>query len=393
MASIKVLTGLEVFKHEYWPKLKGYNLGLLSNQASVDFRLQPAKKVISELLPGHIKALFGPQHGYGVQDQDNMVETQHSFDKELGAPIFSLYSEVRKPTPEMLEPVDILIIDLQDVGTRVYTFASTVLACLKAARQLGKKVIILDRPNPLGGETVEGNLLDPALFSFVGAYRFPMRHALTMGEIALIFNCELDIGADLDIVTMKGWKRSMIWQDTELRWIMPSPNMPIPETAQVYPGQVLWEGTNISEGRGTCRPFEIFGSPFMDTKGILKRLFPEATAGCILQEIMFRPTFNKWEQETCRGFMIHITDQHVYCPYFTSIALLQAVLAIHPEEFSWKPPPYEYEYQKMPIDMILGDSSLRKEIETGTSPFRIREGWVEDLKRFLEWRDSYLLYN
>jgi uncharacterized protein YbbC (DUF1343 family) len=389
----KVATGLDVFRDEHWKKLKGSRLGLLSNQASVDGQLKPAKEVISGLLSGQLKALFGPQHGYWGIDQENMIETDHSHDRDLDIPIFSLYSETREPLPEMLDLIDVLIIDLQDVGTRVYTFPSTLLSCLKAASKLGKKVIVLDRPNPLGGEMVEGNLLKPELHSFVGPFPLPMRHGLTMGEMAKIFDRHFNIAADLEIVPMKGWNRHMIWQDTGLNWLMPSPNMPLPVTAQVYPGQVIWEGTNLSEGRGTCRPFEIFGAPFLDTGLITQSLPAEARAGCLLQEVLFRPTFHKWEGEICRGFMIHILDHRLYRPYFSALVLLKAILELHKEQFAWKKPPYEYEYDQMPIDLILGDSSLKIKIEKGADLLEIQERWVEELKDFLEWRKSYFLYS
>ena len=239
----KVLTGLDHFQEDRWKGLKGCRLGLLSNQASMDGGLTPSKEIIAQLLPGQLKALFGPQHGHGCEEQDNMIETLHSVDRDLKIPIFSLYSRQREPLPEMLDLLDVLIIDLQDVGTRVYTFASTMLNCLRASAGRGKRVIILDRPNPLGGEIVEGNLLKPELYSFVGPFRLPMRHGLTMGEMARIFNRAFKIECDLEIIPMKGWDRSMLWHDTGLTWIMPSPNMPLPETASVYPGQVIWEVT------------------------------------------------------------------------------------------------------------------------------------------------------
>lgn len=389
----RVATGLDVFREGFWRQLKGFKLGLLSNQASVDGHLRPTKEIISHLLPGRVKALFGPQHGHGGEDQDNMVETENARDPELNIPIFSLYSQTREPLTEMLDLIDILIVDLQDVGTRVYTFASTMLNCLRAAAKCGKKVLILDRPNPLGGEIVEGNLLKPELYSFVGPYSLPMRHGLTMAEMARIFDHAFELEVDLDVVSMNGWNRSMSWHDTGLKWIMPSPNMPLPETAQVYPGQVIWEATNLSEGRGTCRPFEIFGSPFLDTKAVKQALLPDATAGCYLQEVSFRPTFHKWEHEICRGFMIHILDPNTYRPYFSTIALLKAIMETHDRQFEWKTSPYEYEFEKMPIDMILGDSTLRREIEKGADLFPMREKWLKDLESFLEWRRPYLLYS
>ena len=339
-----------------------------------------------------MKALFGPQHGYGGEDQDNMVETGHSTDKAANIPVFSLYSETRVPLPHMFDMIDFLIIDLQDVGTRVYTFVSSMLNCLKAAATHGRKVLVLDRPNPLGGQIVEGNLLQPELYSFVGPYKIPMRHGLTMGEMARMLNHELGVGCDLEVLPMQGWHRGMQWNETGLRWLMPSTNMPFPQTAAVYPGQVIWEGTNLSEGRGTCRPFEIFGAPYLDTAKIKDRLEPEALAGCYLQEYSFRPTFNKWQGQLCRGFMIHVVDPHIYQPYFTSIALLKTIMEIHPEGFEWKAPPYEYEYDKKPIDLITGDTSIRRDLESGVPASTMRDKWQEDLASFARWRKQYLLY-
>ena len=389
----KVAVGLDLFREETWKRLKNARVGLLCNQASLDGRLTPAKEVVARALPGRLKALFGPQHGHGGQDQDNMIETNHSRDRDLDVPIFSLYSRMREPTEEMLDLIDVLIIDLQDVGTRVYTFASTMLNCLRAAAGKGTKVLVLDRPNPLGGEQVEGNLLQPALYSFVGPYRLPMRHGLTMGEMAVLFDRSFRLGTDLEIVPMKGWRREMLWSDTGLRWLMPSPNMPLSQTAQVYPGQVIFEGTNLSEGRGTCRPFEMFGAPFLDTKAIQGHLPPETAPGCILQEITYRPTFHKWQHQICKGFMIHVLDRDAYRPYLTALFLLEAIIHIHGRQFQWKEPPYEYVYDKMPIDLILGDHSLRKELEKGSDLFQIQDKWRAELKDFIAWRRSCLLYD
>ncbi len=376
-----------------WPgRFKGHRLGLLANQASVDGRLNNARDVLSRRFPGQLKVLFGPQHGYGGEDQDNMVETQNSTDNTLNVPVFSLYAQSREPDTGMLDMIDTLIIDLQDVGTRVYTFAATLLNCLRAAAQVGIEVVVLDRPNPLGGERVEGNLLDPACYSFVGPYRLPMRHGLTMGEMARLFKGAFGLDVSLDVVPMEGWRRDMLWSDTSLRWIMPSPNMPLPETAMVYPGQVLWEGTNISEGRGTCRPFEIFGAPFFDVRAIRTRLPAEVPRAYTLQDYRFRPTFNKWAGELCHGFMIHVLDPRTYEPYLSSLTLLSAMMKTHPSDFKWSDPPYEYEYKKKPIDMIMGDVSLRHSLESGEPLPRIRDRWLPELEDFLEWRKPYLLY-
>ena len=388
-----VLTGLDRISECCLDKLRGSRLGLLANQASLDGSLNTAKDVLIRHFPGQLKAIFGPQHGYGGEDQDNMVETGHATDPGANIPIFSLYSEIRTPLPHMFKPIDILIIDLQDVGTRVYTFATTMLYCMRVAAKEGKKVLVLDRPNPLGGEIVEGNLLKPEMYSFVGPYKIPMRHGMTMGELARMFDQAFELGCDLEVVAMGSWRRHMLWHETGLKWVMPSTNMPSPLTAAVYPGQVIWEGTNLSEGRGTCRPFEIFGAPYVDPKAIRDGLEPETRAGCHLQEYSFRPTFHKWQGELCRGFMIHVQDPDVYRPYITSLAILQQIMEHHTKDFKWKEPPYEYEYEKKPIDLILGDSSVRLELESGKRVSLLEEKWEEGLNSFIEWRKPFLLYS
>ena len=388
-----VLTGLDHICRDRRIDLKGSRIGLLCNQASVDRDLNPARDVINRCYPGQLKALFGPQHGYGGEDQDNMVETGHTLDRALNIPVFSLYSETREPLPHMLEAIDVLFIDLQDVGTRVYTFASTMLNCLRAAAATGKRVLVLDRPNPLGGDMVEGNVLKSGFHSFVGPLEMPMRHGMTMGELAGMFNDTFGLGCNLEVVPLRGWRRNMRWEDTGLRWIMPSVNMPSPLTAAVYPGQVIWEGTNLSEGRGTCRPFEIFGAPYLDPEAVKKRVEPEALTGCFLQQYSFRPTFHKWEGALCRGFLIHVLDPNRYQPYFTSLALLEAILKIHGGEFEWKSPPYEYEFDRQPFDLITGDPELRQRLESGEPACVIRDSWQTELESFVQRRKAYLLYS
>jgi uncharacterized protein YbbC (DUF1343 family) len=388
----KISVGLDVFRDEYWQRFKGQRLGLLSNQASLDHRLKPARQVVSECLPGRLKALFGPQHGHGGAEQDNMVETGHSHDGDLDIPVFSLYSNTREPIQEMLSRIDTLLIDLQDVGTRVYTFSSTMLNCLRAAAAFGKKVVILDRPNPLGGEIMEGGLLKEELYSFVGPCAIPMRHGLTMAELGRMFHSIFSLDCSLETIPMRGWHRRMLWPSTGRRWAMPSPNMPTFQTACVYPGQVLWEGTHVSEARGTCRPFEMFGAPYLDLRAIRARLPPLAFRGCHLQETVFRPMFHKWREESCRGFMIYVLNQNRFRPYFTSLALLEAILGIHGDRFAWRSPPYEYEFERMPIDLILGDRSLREDLERGVDLEGMQAGWDRDIRMFSEWREKFLIY-
>lgn len=388
-----IQTGLDRFSESEWKRYKGCRLGLVANQASLDSRFTPAAHLISSRLPGHLRALFGPQHGYGGEEQDNMVETPHSQDSELGVPVYSLYSETREPAGPMLEMLDVLFIDLQDVGTRVYTFASTMLNCMRAAAAYGKKVVVLDRPNPLGGAVVEGNVLRSGWHSFVGPYQLPMRHGLTMGELARLFNDAFHLGCDMDVIPMRGWRRHMVWHETGLQWTPPSPNMPLPETAWVYPGQVMLEGTNLSEGRGTCRPFEIFGAPYLDTRAIQKKVREELLPGCVFQDYTFRPTFHKWKGELCKGFLIRVLDPHLFRPCLTTLVVLANVLQLHGESFRWREPPYEYEDKKTPIDVIMGDDSFRKDLEAGVSPIELDQSWHAPRHAFIQWRQPYLLYS
>ena len=269
----RVLTGLEAFVAAPPRSLAKARLGLLCNQASVDRRYRHARDLLARSAGRRLAALFSPQHGVFGEKQDNMVESAHGRDPALGIPVFSLYADVRRPTAAMLAGIDALLVDLQDVGCRVYTFITTLRYCLEEAARLGKKVVVLDRPNPIGG-AVEGNLLEPALLSFVGAHPLPMRHGLTMGELARLFVAEGRIDADLEVVPLRGWRRRMLFAGTGLPWVPPSPNMPTPDTALVYPGQVLLEGTLLSEGRGTTRPFEVCGAPWVDPVAALRRAAP-----------------------------------------------------------------------------------------------------------------------
>jgi uncharacterized protein YbbC (DUF1343 family) len=388
----RIATGLDQFEQKFWKRYRGQSLGLLANQASVDHNLQNAKDVISTLLPGQLKILFGPQHGFRGEDQDNMVETEDYLDPELQIPVFSLYGNKIDRRSDILGTIDLLIIDLQDVGTRVYTFPTTMLYCLKEAARAGKRVLILDRPNPLGGIIVEGNLLRPEFYSIVGPFTLPMRHGLTLGELAYLFKDAFKIDCDITVISLKGWRRHMLWKDTALRWIMPSPNMPLLETAQVYPGQVIWEGTNISEGRGTCRPFEIFGAPFIDPFMLKEAVASEDIEGCYLQEYYFRPTFNKWKGKLCGGFMIQVLNPIIYRPYRTSLSLLKTIVEAYRDEFAWRKPPYEYDFKRLPIDLIFGDSSIRVTLEQGKNINELLEDCSKELEGFLESRRPYLIY-
>ncbi|MBF0389925.1 MAG: DUF1343 domain-containing protein [Desulfamplus sp.] len=391
----RVITGLEnlcfgqTIDRDF---LKGRRLGLLANPASVDSRFNHASSLINQIYPDQLKALFSPQHGFYAQKQDNMIESDHTVDPKLKIPIFSLYSKTRVPTKEMFDLIDTLIVDIQDVGTRVYTFIYTISYCLEVASKYNKDVVILDRPNPVGGVAIEGNILKKDYTSFVGRFPIPMRHGLTVGEIATLFNSEfIDKPANLKVVPMVGWRRDMLFSDTCLAWIAPSPNLPTPASALVYPGQVIWEGTNISEGRGTTQPFEIFGAPFIGREKIYFELM-DKIQGVVLRPVAFEPTSGKWQGRACYGFQIHVTDHTLFKPYKTSLLLIQQIIKEHPDHFKWKEPPYEYEYVKLPIDLILGDKELREQIERFESIDLIEKSWIDELDDFKKMSRRYYLY-
>jgi len=386
----QTITGLESLINNPPSWIKDKRLGLLLNPASVNTSFSFSRDIINTRFPGQLKALFSPQHGYFAAKQDNMIESYDIKDNELDIPVYSLYGKTRKPHPKMFDNIDILLIDIQDVGTRVYTFIYTVSYCMEAAKQYNKKIAILDRPNPIGGEQVEGNCLDTDFASFVGRYPIPMRHGMTIGEISLLFNNYFKINCDLEVVPMKGWNRQMYFKDTQLPWVAPSPNLPTPESAIVYPGQVIWEGTNVSEGRGTTQPFEIFGAPYIDPKKILNTV--GEIPGICLRTACFEPTFNKWKSEICNGFQIHVTDNKLYKPYIASLKLLQAIIKCHPKDFKWKSPPYEYEFEKQPIDLILGSKDLRKSIENMESLDKNESMWQKELNNFKTISEKYWLY-
>jgi uncharacterized protein YbbC (DUF1343 family) len=384
--------GLEQLIQSPPAELRGKRLGLLCNSASVDHDLVHARLRLHDRFGDRLAALFSPQHGLFAEKQDNMIESDNRKDPILGLPVFSLYSQTRIPSREMFDTIDTLLIDLQDVGTRVYTFIYTMSYCLEAAAQYDKQVIVLDRPNPIGGSTIEGNRLQQQWQSFVGRYPLPMRHGLTIAELAMLFNQAYGINCRLDVVPMKGWKRDMLYTETDLHWVAPSPNLPTPTSALVYPGQVIWEGTNVSEGRGTTQPFELCGAPFIDPVRILEALKPEDTQGVILRPVEFEPTAQKWQGRTCRGFQLHVTDARIYQPYRTSLALLQAVYHCYGDHFEWKSPPYEYEYERMPIDLILGDNAIRESLIGEATLGDMIEKWSDDLSAFDVLRRKYFLY-
>jgi uncharacterized protein YbbC (DUF1343 family) len=389
---IRCTSGLDAVLADLPRSLRNARVGLIANPASVDSSFVHAVDRFAECDEVRLAAVLGPQHGARGDQQDNMIESEHAFDKRLGVPVWSLYSEHRKPTPQMLADLEVLICDLPDVGCRPYTFLSTMLLAMKACAEEGKRFIVLDRPNPLGGVEVEGNVLDPKFRSFIGLYPLPMRHGLTMGEVARFMNAEQNIGADLEIVPMRGWRRDL-WQDeTTIPWVMPSPNMPTVDTAMVYPGTVLVEGTNLSEGRGTCKPFEIVGAPFLDGDCFAARLNNMPLPGVRFRPAWFRPTFDKWQGELCGGVQIHVTCREEFRPFRTGLTLLKCALELAPDAFNWRQPPFEYETEKLPIDILCGTDRIRCQLQEEKCIEEIEDGWSTDLAAFSAIREQYSLY-
>jgi len=321
-----------------------------------------------------------------------MIESADSRDPDTGVPVVSLYSRTREPSLEALKKIDVLVIDLQDVGTRIFTYTTTIGLCLEAAARAGIKVVVLDRPNPINGTKIEGNVLEPAFRSFVGRYPVPMRHGLTTGEFARFVCAVTNVDCDLDVVSMRGWRRGRRFDNLGLHWVYPSPNMPTLETALLYPGMVLLEGTNISEGRGTTMPFQLFGAPFLNQKKFLEEMKKPGLDGVTFRPVTYEPAFDKYMGQPCSGFQIHITDKEGFKPYRMGLTLLQALGLTHPERFRWLDPPYEYEREKLPIDILIGSGTVRRRVEQGQNLDEIESDWEQQLQKYRERREPGLLY-
>jgi uncharacterized protein YbbC (DUF1343 family) len=373
-------------------RLHGLRVGVLANPASIDQGFTHVVDRLGQSTDYTLAAIFGPQHGYQSNLQDNMIETPHSKDRRRSVPIFSLYSETREPTREMLDLIDVLVIDLQDVGSRIYTFIYTMANCLRAAARAGLPVIVCDRPNPIGGTQVEGPTLETGFESFVGQFRMPMRHGMTVAELARLFNEHHGIGADLETVPMAGWSREMYWDATDIPWVMPSPNMPTLDTAIVYPGTVLFEGTKLSEGRGTTRPFELIGAPWLDGEALAERMNLVGLKGVYFRPVGFEPTFQKHARVPCGGCQIHVTARRDFAPVKAGVSLLRECFGSAPDRFEWRDPPYEYEHDKMPIDILAGSHELREQIEQQIPLDDIAASWLSGVREFEEIKELYLLY-
>jgi uncharacterized protein YbbC (DUF1343 family) len=387
-----VRVGLDVLFDRHLHLLKGKRVGLVVNPTSLNSAFRHAADIFFHCPEFQLTALFGPQHGIRGETQDNMIEWEGWHDRKTGLPVYSLYGHTRIPTPSMLEAVDVLVFDMQDVGTRVYTFIYTMANCMIAAANHNINMVVLDRPNPIGGTSVEGNVLDPRFASFVGMFPIPMRHGMTIGELALMFNEAFDIRCRLEVVPMEGWSRRQWYDETDLLWVIPSPNLPTLDTATVYPGMVLIEGTMVSEGRGTTRPFEIIGAPYIDPDRLVRELERETLPGVFFRPCYFQPTFHKHAGQLCGGLQIHVVDRDVYKPVITGVAVIKAIHRLYPDHFQWKQPPYEYVSDKLPFDVIAGTDQLRQQIIDDVPLSDIEASWEQKLSEFLDLRKQYLLY-
>lgn len=384
--------GLERLLEENYRDLKGARVALICNQASVNHSFHHAADLIHEHPEIQLRALFGPQHGIRGDVQDNMIETGHSVDRKTGLPVHSLYSETREPTDAMLQDIDVLVFDMQDVGCRIYTFVYTLANCMRAARRLGKKVVVCDRPNPINGASIAGNILEPEFASFVGQFALPTRHGMTVAELARMFNDHFQIGCELEVIPMRGWQRELWLDETDAPWVLPSPNIPTPDSATVFPGTVHFEGTQISEGRGTTRPFELIGAPYIDPDDYADQLNSLGLEGVYFRACAFQPTFQKHGGVTCGGVQIHVLYRNSFEPWFAGIAMVKLAYDMYRDEFRWKVPPYEYVYDKNPFDVIGGTDQIREAFEKGTELNAIKDWAEKPLEGFKQLREPYLLY-
>lgn len=387
---MSVTTGLDVLLTNVAKELAGQRIAVLCNQASVASDLE---HILDHLLKHDVKItrVFGPQHGIWGHTQDNMIEWEGYRDPRTNINFVSLYGEHREPTEEMLQGIDRLFIDLQDVGARYYTFIWTMALSMKACAKQHIPVTVLDRPNPINGSTTEGPMLQEGFASFVGLHPVPIRHGLTIGELATLFKRQHYPDCDLTVIHMKNWDRKMFFDQTGLPWVPPSPNMPTLETAIVYPGQCLLEGTNLSEGRGTTRPFESCGAPWIDAWKLADELAKYDLPGVLFRPVQFQPTFQKYSGEVCQGVFLHVTDRNSFQPVKTTVVLLGAVKKHWPDRFKWRSPPYEYETLREPIDILFGSQQLRRFIENSASYEEVSQ-WLSESSQ--ECSDSsYRIYN
>ena len=374
--------GIHVLLHDRLDLIRGKHIGLITNPTGVDRELDSDVDLLAHAPGVHLVALFGPEHGIrGAHQAGASVGSDR--DPVTGLPVYSLYGKTRQPTPAMLKGVDVLVFDIQAVGARFYTYLYTMADAMKAAAAAHIPIIVLDRPNPIDGVAVQGPVLDPRFASFVGEYPIPLRYGMTIGELAELFNGEFHLGADLTVVKLRGWKRSMFYDDTPLQFVMPSPNMPTQTTALVYPGMGLVEGTNVSEGRGTTRPFELVGAPWIDAEQLSRDLNDKHLPGVRFRPVHFTPTFSKYEGKSCNGVQVHVMDRDTFNPVVVGLTVIATIHDLYPREF---------QFNASDFDRLVGNDWIRQDIEQGVPVAQMRKRWQKGLLRFEKVRQKYLLY-
>ena len=381
-ASARVLPGIDVLIGEGFPGLQGRRLGLITNASGVDSRLRPTSEILAAVPGLKLVAIFAPEHGVQGALQAGM-EVGDLKDPVTGAAVHSLYGSVKKPTGKMLEGIDLLIYDIQDVGARPYTYLSTLRGALEAAAEAGIEIWVLDRPDPLGGQILDGPVLSRDAESFVGPHEVPLRHGLTPGEFARMMNAERGIGARLKVVALKGWKRGMAWRATGLSWVAPSPNIPTPESCLLFPGFVLLEGTNLSEGRGTTRPFQLFGAPWLDARRCAAELNRLGLEGVIFRATEFIPSDSKHRGKACGAVEVHVRDPGRFRACAAAVAAISVVRRLHPRELR---------IEAGTFDRLSGGNGLRLALERGDAPLKIAASWTPALADFRTRRGPHLLY-
>ena len=376
-----VKTGLDILLHKKLSRLRGKRVGLVTHPAAVTPDLTSS---VDALLTGKVNltALYGPEHGISGAAAEG-AKIGNVTDARSGLPVFSLYGERREPDEEMLRDVDVLLFDMQDVGVRFYTYISTLFHVLKGAAKNHKEVIILDRPNPITGTRVEGRLIDAGFESFIGIIPIPIRHGMTLGELALYMNTKYEIGATLDVITMQGWKRAMWFDDTGLPWVATSPAIPHFATTILYPGMCLLEGINVSVGRGTALPFEICGAPWIDGNELAEKMNGLKMRGVRFRPINFQPSGNKYANETCGGVQVHVTDREAATPLIVGLELVKTIRALYPSQFQWN---------VRHFDILSGSSRARESIEANESAQAIYKTWQTAASKFRRERKKFLLY-
>jgi len=387
-------TGLQRFLEQPRHWLRGRRVGLVTNPTAVDASLADAVDLLHSHADVDLRLLLGPEHGLLSTAQD-MKGVSDARDPFTGLPVVSLYGDNEaslSPKPEQLALIDLLIFDIQDIGSRYYTYAATLALCMRAAKTAGVGVLVLDRPNPIDGEHIEGGGLQEGLESFVGLYPVPHRHGMTVGELARLYNGTFAIGCELEVVACEGWARQQFFDDTGLPWIMPSPNMPTLDTAIVYPGMCLLEGTNLSEARGTTRPFELCGAPFVDGRALATELGRLHLPGVKFRPCCFEPAFHKHQGQSCGGVQLHVTDRAAFLPYRTGLAALWAAHKLYPNDFAWRTETYEFRDDVPAIDLLTGQPSVRVAIDAVETFEQVVQKALQGTEAYHKGRDTALLY-